>query len=152
MNAKGDVRLRSVLSIWISGICEQPREYPPFGKRRKIGVAAVLEHVEVAASWLGEDGDYCRRRLVGSETVSVGGARDGCFQKAVEAVDAAMTLTTKCDELQIVFRSFSGEKSMAPRSVPRLSCCACRTVDALNGFSWKSTRKLWRGPPRSSPT
>ena len=81
------------------------------GKRRKIGVAAVLEHVKHGGQLAaGEDGDYCRRRLVGSETVSVGGTHDGCFQKAVEAVDSSHDIDNECDELQIVLRSLTGSE------------------------------------------
>ena len=53
VNAKGDVRLRSVLSIRISGICDSPREYPAFPASDERSASLLFSSMSsTAASWL----------------------------------------------------------------------------------------------------
>ena len=131
VKANGEVRLRSVLSSSSVGICEIPLDLEHVlgdrsGSHRRPCWPRVWSSTcrQLRAEETRDDG---RGRLVGAQTVGVGGAHDRRLEQAVVLVVRPINgIHQEGDELQVLMtRSYREPAGSRPYRYPATSCCAC---------------------------
>ena len=143
--------MRSVLSNSNSGICPKPRckrflsstsiasSMEQFSNLSKISVICVPKKEDMIA---GGASLAPRRCALVAEAILA-------FSRALYLYTAISELTTNVMKRRLSSRSFPGEKRLMPVSVPidQLQCLP-EPFTPIKGFSWSSTRKLWRRETR----
>ena len=145
VNAKGEVRLRSVLSISNSGICVTFSIFIPDLRAKLIVSSSVLTSWSMAS-------ETCRPKNI---EIIAGGAsfaprRCSLVADEMDALSnplkwltAAITLARNVMNCRLSLGVFPGLKSIVPVSVPKLQLlCLPEPFTPLNGFSCNSTWKL----------
>ena len=145
VKAKGEVRLRSVLSSSSSGICPKPRCSPflsstsmassmeLFSNLSRMSLICVPRKVEMMAG----GASFAPRRWAFVAEAML------AFRSALYLYTAMMVFTTKVMKRRLSSRFLPGEKRLTPLSVPidQLQCLP-EPFTPLKGFSCSSTRKL----------